>query len=234
MPIKKLFWFLIFTGFLSHFSFAQDHKLQTLEQLYQQGHYKLVYRKAGRLLMNPAYDSSKEPLKYRQLAGQELAKNSRWAKRHALEIEWAYRPENPANTTEQAAQQTNAQVQLLVKNAKAQLGVPYKWAGTDPSGFDCSGFTSYVFGQAAIALPRRAVEQFAFCKPIAATEACAGDLIFFSNGGEVNHVGLLISAKGAPKQMIHASSTVGISIVDIDASSYWSARIVGYGRVPKN
>ena len=83
MPIKKFFWFLIFSGFLSHHSFAQDHKLQTLEQLYQQGYYKLVYRKAGRLLMNPAYDSNTEPLKYRQLAGQELAKNPRWAKRHA-------------------------------------------------------------------------------------------------------------------------------------------------------
>ena len=152
----------------------------------------------------------------------------------ALEIEWAYRQEDLANSTEQTVQQTNAQVQLLPKNAKAQLGVPYKWAGTDPSGFDCSGFTSYVFEQAAIQIPRRAVEQYTYCKPVAPTEACAGGLVFFSNGGEVNHVGLLISAKGAPKQMIHASSSIGISIVDVDASAYWSARIVGYGRVPKN
>lgn len=234
MPIKRFFGLFIFLGFFTQNTSAQDHKIQKLEQLYQQGYYKLVYRKAGRLLMNPAYDNNQAPLKYRQLAAQELAKNPRWAKRHALEIEWAYRQEDPANTTKQTAQQTNAQVQLLLKNAKAQLGVPYKWAGTDPSGFDCSGFTSYVFEQAAIQIPRRAVEQYAYCKPVAPTEACAGDLVFFSNGGEVNHVGLLISAKGAPKQMIHASSSIGISIVDIDASAYWSVRIVGYGRVPTN
>jgi len=234
MPIKKFCWLFIFSSFLSHYSFAQDHKLQTLGQLYQQGHYKLVYRKAGRLLMNPAYDGSKEPLKYRQLAAQELAKNPRWAKRHALEVEWAYRQDVSDNKTEQNKRQSNAQIQLLLSNAKEQLGVPYKWAGADPSGFDCSGFTSYIYKQSGISLPRRAVEQYQYCQPISAEQASAGDLVFFSNGTEVNHVGILISQKGDPKQMIHASSSKGISIVEIDASSYWKSRLVGYGRIVPN
>jgi cell wall-associated NlpC family hydrolase len=47
----------------------------------------------------------------------------------------------------------------------------------------------------------------------------------------VNHVGILTSAKNEPKQMIHASSSIGISIVNIEQSTYWQGRIVGYGRV---
>ena len=209
---------------------AQDNKLQTLAQLYSQGHYKLVYRKAGRLLMDPAYDQSKEPAKYRQLAALELAKNPNWAKRHALELEWM---EKPTNANVKVTTQGSAQTQLLLKEAQKHIGVPYKVAGTDPTGFDCSGFTCYVFEKQGVKLPRRAMDQYSFCQVIDPEKAAAGDLVFFSDGNTVNHVGILISEKGAPKQMIHSSSSIGISIVDIETSTYWQTRIAGYGRVKK-
>jgi cell wall-associated NlpC family hydrolase len=80
-------------------------------------------------------------------------------------------------------------------------------------------------------LPRRAADQYAYCQKIAPEEAHAGDLVFFSNGAQVNHVGILISEKGALKQMIHSSSTLGISIVDLETSAYWKPKVVGYGRI---
>lgn len=209
---------------------AQDNKLQNLALLYKQGHYKLVYRKAGRLLMNPAYDQSKEPAKYRQLAALELAKNPNWAKRHALELEWM---EKPTDSNVKLTTQGSAQTQQLLKEAQKYIGVPYKVAGMDPSGFDCSGFTCYVFEKQGVILPRRAMDQFDFCEAIDPEKASAGDLVFFTNGTQINHVGILISDKGAPKQMIHSSSSIGISIVELETSSYWQARIAGYGRVKK-
>jgi len=117
----------------------------------------------------------------------------------------------------------------LIDIAKKQLGVPYVSAGSDPSGFDCSGFTSFVLQQHGENIPRRAMDQFDVCIKLSEDEAQIGDLVFFSNGGEVNHVGILINEKGDPKTMIHASSSKGISIVEIESSSYWKQRIVGYG-----
>lgn len=123
--------------------------------------------------------------------------------------------------------------QAIVAEAQQHLGVSYLTAGADPAGFDCSGFTSYVFDKEGVTLPRRAVEQYEFAVKITPEDAQIGDLVFFSNGGEVNHVGILISERGAPKQMIHSSSSIGISIVDIENSSYWNSRVAGYGRVLK-
>lgn len=117
----------------------------------------------------------------------------------------------------------------LVAIAKKQLGVPYVSAGMDPSGFDCSGFTSFVLQQYGENIPRRAADQFDACSKLHEEEAQIGDLVFFSNGGEVNHVGILINENGQAKTMIHASSSKGISIVEIENSSYWKPRIVGYG-----
>lgn len=223
---RSLVFFVVF--FLASNAIAQDAKIETLKQLYGQGYYKMVYRRAGRLLMNPAYDHRKEPNQYRSMAIQELAKNPKWAKRHALEIEWM---EKPTNQVMLEQQKGNALTQGLIHTASDLIGIPYKAAGSDTSGFDCSGFTCYVFEKQGVKLPRRAADQFAFCQQISASDAKAGDLVFFSNGTDVNHVGILISEKNAPKKMIHSSSSIGISIVDIEQSTYWQSRVVGYGRV---
>jgi cell wall-associated NlpC family hydrolase len=233
MPIKRGLIALLFVFGSIGASFSQKSMEQKLELLFAQGHYKMVYRKAGRLLMNPSYDQETYPTKLRQLAAQELAKNPVWAKRHALELEWLPRStENTAvNSRVNQGTQSSAKTQKLLNEAQKHLGVPYKEAGIDPTGFDCSGFTCYVFEQNGVSLPRRAVDQYTFCQKIDPDEAHAGDLVFFSNGTQINHVGILISEKGELKQMIHSSSSIGISVVVIDDSAYWSARVAGYGRI---
>ncbi len=233
MPTKRLYLLFFLISGLSFSLRAQKSVEQKLDVLLSQGHYKLVYRKAKRLAQNPAYDQSNVPAKYRQLAAQELAKNPIWAKRHALELEWMPRTtENTAvNAGIKQGTQSSAKTQKLLNEAQKHLGVPYKEAGLDPTGFDCSGFTCYVFEQNGVSLPRRAAEQYTYCQKIDPEEAHAGDLVFFSNGTQINHVGILISEKGALKQMIHSSSSLGISIVELETSAYWKPKVVGYGRI---
>ncbi len=118
----------------------------------------------------------------------------------------------------------------LLKGAQDLLGTPYKWAGIDPSGFDCSGFTSYVMkNEAGIILKRRAEDQYIASTKIKRKHVKPGDLVFFKNGSKISHVGIVFSINNNSIQMIHSSTSVGISIVDIYQSSYWKQRIAGFG-----
>ena len=118
----------------------------------------------------------------------------------------------------------------IVKFSSSLLGVPYKWAGTTPDGFDCSGFTCYVSQNVLKKdLPRRAAVQFKEAKKIKRKDVHPGDFVFFKNGPNISHVGIVFSTNNGSVQMIHASSSTGISIVDIYQSSYWEQRIAGFG-----
>lgn len=121
------------------------------------------------------------------------------------------------------------QREKLVNNAKKQIGVPYLWAGNDPKGFDCSGFTSYVYKQTDKDLPRRAKDQYEASIKLKDKNVQKGDLVFFDNGSGISHVGMIVSNKGEPLVMIHASSSQGIVITEIEKSAYWKKRIFGFG-----
>lgn len=117
----------------------------------------------------------------------------------------------------------------IVLFAKQQLGKPYVYAGNTPTGFDCSGFTSYVFSAYKVELPRRSSDQYSSAKKVKESKVKKGDLVFFDNGSGVNHVGLIVSEEGEPPVMIHASTSQGIVVTEIGSSSYWSKRVRGYG-----
>lgn len=120
----------------------------------------------------------------------------------------------------------------IVKISEGLLGVPYKWAGVTPEGFDCSGFTGYVIRKSLKKnLSHRAADQYKEVKKVKRKDVQVGDLIFFSNGGTINHVGIVYSMENNSIQMIHSSSSIGISIVDIYESAYWKRRIVGFGTI---
>lgn len=148
--------------------------------------------------------------------------------------------DNPANYTQPVLVEgegkeivetadTKRKREEIVSIAKKHLGTPYQWAGVAPGGFDCSGFTTYVHQQFNKELPRRAEEQYRDSRKVKQRYVQKGDLVFFNNGAGISHVGIIISEKGAPLVMIHASSSKGIIITEIETSEYWLKRLYGFG-----
>lgn len=122
---------------------------------------------------------------------------------------------------------STAAVRRVMQTSMRYIGVPYVFGGTTPGGFDCSGYTRYVFANAGIALPRMADEQYWVGSSVSYGNLQVGDLVFFTTYAPgVSHVGIYMG-NGT---FIHASSSRGV-VVDNIGSSYWSTRYVGAKRV---
>ena len=78
----------------------------------------------------------------------------------------------------------------IIETAYAYIGTPYVSMGSTPAGFDCSGFTSYVYAQHGVSLPHSSTAQMAMGVTIPESEAQPGDLVLLLGGG---HVGLWVS-----------------------------------------
>jgi peptidoglycan DL-endopeptidase CwlO len=117
----------------------------------------------------------------------------------------------------------------IVEFAYKHVGVKYRSGGNDPNGFDCSGFVSYVFNEFKIELPRISGDQQKRAVPLKVLDVQPGDLVFFANGANVNHVGIVVENKNGIITMIHASSSKGIVVTEINTSNYWNNRVHSYG-----
>jgi cell wall-associated NlpC family hydrolase len=106
---------------------------------------------------------------------------------------------------------------LLVANATAMLGQPYRYGGSQPGGFDCSGLIAYAANRAGIYLPRTAREQLHSGVPVRREELRAGDLVFMHLEGKDLHVGLALDAH----RFVHAPATGGrVRIDSLDREPY--------------
>jgi cell wall-associated NlpC family hydrolase len=90
----------------------------------------------------------------------------------------------------QASSAGSSVAQRAIAAARSQLGVPYVWGGTSPSGFDCSGLTQWAFEKAGIELPRTSRAQSQEGQQVSLSNMQPGDLIFFNS--PVSHVGMYI------------------------------------------
>ncbi len=88
-------------------------------------------------------------------------------------------------------QASSASGQGILNYAYQLLGTPYVWGGSSPRGFDCSGFTSYVFRHFGSSLPRTSRDQASVGKKVSYGDLQAGDLVFFGSGS-ISHVGIYI------------------------------------------
>ena len=114
----------------------------------------------------------------------------------------------------------------VVNTAKQYLGIPYVWGGETPgTGFDCSGFTSYVLARNGITISRTAALQFGSGTPVTRSNLRVGDLVFFTTyTAGASHTGIYLG----DGNFIHASSAAGkVTISNLNNSTYYSSRFLG-------
>ena len=136
-----------------------------------------------------------------------------------------------SSSTDSSTSTTSSSVNKVISLAKSLLGKSYVWGAQGPSTFDCSGFTYYVFKNAAnITLPRVSQDQSTYGTYVSKSNLKVGDLVFFdtngANDGNVSHVGIYLGNN----QFIHASSSKG-KVVRSEMSSYYSGAYVNARRV---
>ena len=124
----------------------------------------------------------------------------------------------------------DATVQTLMREANRYLGMPYTFGGTAPASFDCSGFVCWVFSNSGVHnLPRTTAQGiYDQCTLVSASEAKAGDLIFFTKtynaGRTVTHVGIYCG-NGT---MVHCGDPIQYTSIN---TSYWQSHFYGFGRL---
>ena len=117
---------------------------------------------------------------------------------------------------------------LLV--AHSLVGVPYQYAGKNPRGFDCSGFTRYAFDKVGIPIAASSRAQFQQGESIPSDEVKAGDLVFFQGGTKISHVGIITGKEDGKTYFIHASSSRGV-VIDCLEDNYFQQRLAGIRRM---
>jgi peptidoglycan DL-endopeptidase CwlO len=121
---------------------------------------------------------------------------------------------NPEPSTDAPTGAPPSQYGGVVGIAMQYLGTPYVYGGESPSGFDCSGFTMYVFSRVGVSIPRTVSTQYGVGVPVSRSELQAGDLVFFNGLG---HVGIYIGGGS----FIHSPHTG--DVVKISSMTGWYA-----------
>src|SRR5437899_9519851 len=114
--------------------------------------------------------------------------------------------------------------QTVVELAKRHVGAPYRWGGSSPSGFDCSGLVRYVYAQVGVSLPHNAAQQYTLGTPVSRDSLEPGDVVFFDR---LRHNGIYIG----DGRFIHARQTgKRVSIASLD-EAWYATRWVGARRI---
>jgi cell wall-associated NlpC family hydrolase len=136
-------------------------------------------------------------------------------------------PPQPA-TAAQPAYPSGPTNYRMAMAAKKMVGVPYRWGGTTPSGFDCSGLVYYAYRKVGLNVPRTTWAQYQGVKRVHPAGLRVGDLLFFRlSGRRVSHVGIYLGRN----QFVHAPSTGSrVSYAHL-TMPFWRQRFVGAGRL---
>lgn len=130
-----------------------------------------------------------------------------------------------SNTNANASNSTSASGSAVVAYANQFIGYPYVYGGTSPSGFDCSGFTSYVYRHFGVSLNRTAAGQASNGTSVSKSNLQPGDLLLFCS--PINHVGIYIGGG----RMVHAANRTRGVTTDTINSGYYLTNYVGARRI---
>lgn len=124
----------------------------------------------------------------------------------------------------------------LVAFALQRFGATYTYGGASEDGFDCSGFTTFVYGNFNVAIPHGSTLQSTMGTPVALDKAKKGDLLIFT-GTNVNdrtpgHVGIVITNPPKSVQFVHSSSNGGVKVSSVEGTNY-AKRLLDVRRVIK-
>ena len=124
----------------------------------------------------------------------------------------------------------------IVRFAKTLVGIPYKYASTDPSkGFDCSGFITYVFNHFSIKVPRSSIDFTNVGKEIPVGKSKVGDIILFTGTDSterfVGHMGIIVSNTGGEIEFIHSTSGKDWGVTITPLNPYYKGRFVKVIRI---
>lgn len=145
----------------------------------------------------------------------------------------------PVQTTEANSVSYNATFgENVVQTALQYLGASYRLGTNGPTVFDCSGFTSYVYGKQNVSILRTSRSQYTQGTPIARiSDLKKGDLVFFGGRGNarsVGHVGIVkdVDPSGNNFSFVHASIK-GVKVSN-SSEAYYSRRYIGARRIVQN
>ena len=116
---------------------------------------------------------------------------------------------------------------VALLTAQSRIGTPYRYGGSGPDAFDCSGLVAYSYRQAGVTVPRTTAQQYAVARPVPQRDLRPGDLVFFRlSGREVSHVGIY----AGDGQFVHAPQTGGqVRTANLD-DEWYRERYAGAGR----
>ena len=113
--------------------------------------------------------------------------------------------------------------------ASSFQGYPYVWGAADPSyGFDCSGLVTYAYSQVGVNLPHQSAQQYNYGYAVDMNNLQPGDLVFFSYGGGIDHVGIITSSDGT---YIHAATPATGVVYDNVYNGYNQTHLRGARRI---
>lgn len=115
----------------------------------------------------------------------------------------------------------------IVFTALQMIGVPYRFGGSTPQGFDCSGLVQYAYRNAGVPVPRTSREQFNAAAPVPLAAASPGDLVFFESK-DYSHVGIYVGEN----RFVHAPATGRTVKISSLSESYYQRNFVRMGRIP--
>jgi len=131
-------------------------------------------------------------------------------------------------------QNTTSVADLVIEEAMKYIGIPYRWGGKSPKGFDCAGFTRFIYGKFGITLAPSAAPQYKVGKLLKNSEIRKGDLVFYGGRGgsnkSIGHVGIVTSVDENGFRFIHSATSSGICISNSN-EAYYKKRFVGACRV---